>query len=176
MVDAAALGALPRAETSVRREGAPVRSVAPGRPAAGNVTEPRKRTYPMAPPPVARMRRAQLRIASIDPWSVMKVSFLFSVAIAMMGLVAVTLLWALLDMMGVFSTVGSTVDDVTGGPASGGFDVQAFFSLSRVLGFATIIALVDIVLLTALATVGAYLYNITTDFVGGIEVTLTEEE
>jgi hypothetical protein len=127
-------------------------------------------------PPVQRMRRARLKIANVDPWSVMKVSFLFSVAVAVMGLVAVTLLWALLDMMGVFTTVGNTVDDVTGGPASGGFDVQAFFSLSRVLGFTTIIALVDIVLLTALATVAAYLYNVTTDFVGGIEITLAEEE
>jgi hypothetical protein len=136
---------------------------------------PHHRTYPVAPP-VNRMRKARLKIANVDPWSVMKVSFLFSVAIAVMGLVAVTLLWALLDMMGVFTTVGNTVDDVTGGPASGGFDVQAFFSLSRVLGFTTIIALVDIVLLTALATVGAYLYNVTTDFVGGIEITLAEEE
>jgi hypothetical protein len=127
-------------------------------------------------PPSNRMRRARLKIANIDPWSVMKVSFLFSVAIALMGLVAVTLIWSLLDMMGVFSTVGSTVSDVTGGAGGGGFDVQAFFSLSRVLGFTTIIALVDVVLITALATIAAYLYNVTTDFVGGIEITLAEDE
>jgi len=126
--------------------------------------------------PANRMRRARLKIAHIDPWSIMKVSFLFAVAIAVICLVAVTLLWALLDMMGVFTTIGTTVDDVTGGQASSGFNVEAFFSLSRVLGFTTIIALVDIVLFTALATIGAYLYNVTTDFVGGIEVTLAEEE
>jgi hypothetical protein len=159
------------------RPGSPPRGESAARPAP-TAADPAIRRGPAFPaaPPVNRMRRARLKIANVDPWSVMKVSFLFSVAIAVMGLVAVTLLWALLDMMGVFSTVGNTIDDVTGGPASGGFDVQAFFSLSRVLGFTTIIALVDIVLLTALATVGAYLYNVTTDFVGGIEITLAEEE
>jgi len=178
--DAAGLGSPTRADKSVQAD-TPARAadtaVRPDRPATGtgHLAEQRKSMFPVAPP-VNRVRRARLKIANIDPWSVMKVSFLFSVAIAMMGLVAVTLLWSLLDMMGVFSTVGSTVDDVTGGPASGGFDVQAFFSLSRVLGFTTIIALVDIVLLTALATVGAYLYNVTTDFVGGIEITLADEE
>jgi len=41
---------------------------------------------------------------------------------------------------------------------------------------ATIIALVDIVMITALTTLCAYLYNISTDLVGGVEVTLAEEE
>jgi hypothetical protein len=123
-----------------------------------------------------RVRRARLKIANIDPWSVMKVSFLFSVALGVILLVAVALLWLLLDFMGFFSSVGSTVDDISGDQGSSGFDVVAFFSLPRVLGMATIIALVDIVMITALTTLCAYLYNISTDLVGGVEVTLAEEE
>jgi hypothetical protein len=122
------------------------------------------------------VRRARLKIANIDPWSVMKVSFLFSVALGVILLVAVALLWLLLDFMGFFSSVGSTVDDISGDQGSSGFDVVAFFSLPRVLGMATIIALVDIVMITALTTLCAYLYNISTDLVGGVEVTLAEEE
>ncbi|WP_019874423.1 DUF3566 domain-containing protein [Sporichthya polymorpha] len=123
-----------------------------------------------------RVRRARLKIANIDPWSVMKVSFLFSVALGVILLVAVALLWLLLDFMGFFSTVASTVDDISGEEGSSGFDVVAFFSLPRVLGMATIVALVDIVMITALTTLAAYLYNISTDLVGGVEVTLAEEE
>lgn len=123
-----------------------------------------------------RVRRARLKIANIDPWSVMKVSFLFSVALGVILLVAVALLWLLLDFMGFFSSVGSTVDDISGDQGSSGFDVVAFFSLPRVLGMATIVALVDIVMITALTTLCAYLYNISTDLVGGVEVTLAEEE
>lgn len=123
-----------------------------------------------------RVRRARLKIANIDPWSVMKVSFLFSVALGVILLVAVALLWLLLDFMGFFATVGSTVDDISGEEGSSGFDVVAFFSLPRVLGMATIVALVDIVMITALTTLCAYLYNISTDLVGGVEVTLAEEE
>jgi hypothetical protein len=123
-----------------------------------------------------RVRRARLKIANIDPWSVMKVSFLFSVALGVILLVAVALLWLLLDFMGFFSTVASTIDDVSGDEGSSGFDVEAFFSLPRVLGMATIVALVDIVMITALTTLCAYLYNISTDLVGGVELTLAEEE
>jgi hypothetical protein len=123
-----------------------------------------------------RVRRARLKIANIDPWSVMKVAFLFSVALGVILLVAVALLWMLLDILGFFSTVASTIDDVSGDEGSSGFDVEAFFSLPRVLGMATIVALVDIVMITALTTLCAYLYNISTDLVGGVELTLAEEE
>ncbi len=124
-----------------------------------------------------RVRRARLKIANIDPWSVMKVAFLFSVALGVILLVAVALLWLLLDFMGFFSTVASTVDDISGEEGgSSGFDVVAFFSLPRVLGMTTIVALVDIVMITALTTLCAYLYNISTDLVGGVEITLAEEE
>jgi hypothetical protein len=123
------------------------------------------------------VRRARLKIANIDPWSVMKVAFLFSVALGVILLVAVALLWLLLDFMGFFSTVASTVDDISGEEGgSSGFDVVAFFSLPRVLGMTTIVALVDIVMITALTTLCAYLYNISTDLVGGVEITLAEEE
>ena len=131
-------------------------------------------TAGVVPPP--RVRRARLKIANIDPWSVMKVSFLFSVALGIILLVAVTLLWALLDFMGFFDSVAGTIQDISKDSNGGGFDVVAFFSLPRVLGMTTIVALIDIILITALATLGAYLYNLSTDLVGGVEVTLAEEE
>lgn len=123
-----------------------------------------------------RVRRARLKVVNIDPWSVMKVSFLFSVAFGLVLLVAVALLWSVLDFMGVFASVGSTITDVSGDSNSTGFDVVSFFSLPRVMGMATVLALINTLMITALATLATYMYNLSTDLVGGVEVTLAEEE
>lgn len=125
---------------------------------------------------VPRTRKARLRIAKADPWSVMKVSFLLSIALGICTIVAVTVLWMVLDAMGVFSTVGGTISEATGSDDSEGFDLESFLSLPRVAGFTAVVALIDVVLATALATLGAFIYNLSAGFVGGIEVTLAEDE
>jgi len=117
-------------------------------------------------------------VAKVDPWSVMKVSFLLSVALGICTIVASAVLWMVMDAMGVFSTVGGTISEATGSSESNsnGFDLQSFLSLPRVLTFTTIIAVIDVVLATALATLGAFIYNISAGFVGGVELTLAEDE
>jgi hypothetical protein len=146
---------------------------APGSPAGAGVRRPRPaaRTVP-------RTRKARLRIAKADPWSVMKVSFLLSIALGICTIIAVAVLWMVLDAIGVFSTVGDTISEATtseqGG--SGGFDLVSFLSLSRVMVITTVIAVIDVILATALATLGAFVYNLSAGFVGGIELTLAEDE
>jgi hypothetical protein len=145
----------------------------PAGPAGAGVRRPRP-----AARPVPRTRKARLRIAKADPWSVMKVSFLLSIALGICTIVAVAVLWMVLDTIGVFSTVGSTISEATtseqGG--KGGFDLVSFLSLSRVLTITTVIAVIDVVLATALATLAAFVYNLSAGFVGGIELTLAEDE
>ncbi|MFI6033998.1 DUF3566 domain-containing protein [Streptomyces sp. NPDC051315] len=123
-----------------------------------------------------RVRKARLRVAKADPWSVMKVSFLLSIALGICTIVAAAVLWMVMDAMGVFSTVGGTISEATGSNESNGFDLQSFLSLSHVLMFTSIIAVIDVVLATALATLGAFIYNLSAGFVGGIELTLAEDE
>ncbi|WP_310433616.1 DUF3566 domain-containing protein [Streptomyces sp. 3330] len=145
---------------------------APAAPAAaGAVRRPRTgaRTTP-------RVRKARLRVSKADPWSVMKVSFLLSIALGICTIVAAAVLWMVMDAMGVFSTVGGTVSEATGSNESNGFDLQSFLSLSHVLMFTSIIAVIDVVLATALATLGAFIYNLSAGFVGGVELTLAEDE
>ena len=48
--------------------------------------------------------------------------------------------------------------------------------MSRVMGFTMIVAVVDVVLITAIATLGAFLYNLAAALLGGIEVILAEDE
>ncbi|MFF7239492.1 DUF3566 domain-containing protein [Streptomyces collinus] len=137
----------------------------------GTVRRPRTgaRTAP-------RTRKARLRVAKADPWSVMKVSFLLSIALGICTIVASAVLWMVMDAMGVFSTVGGTISEATGSNEANGFDLQAFLSLPHVLMFSTIIAVIDVVLATALATLGSFIYNLSAGFVGGIELTLAEDE
>ncbi|WP_327354817.1 DUF3566 domain-containing protein [Streptomyces sp. NBC_01304] len=123
-----------------------------------------------------RTRKARLRVAKADPWSVMKVSFLLSIALGICTIVASAVLWMVMDAMGVFSTVGGTISEATGSNESNGFDLQSFLSLPRVLMFTSIIAVIDVVLATALATLGAFIYNLSAGFVGGVELTLAEDE
>ncbi|MEW2253991.1 DUF3566 domain-containing protein [Streptomyces sp. NPDC047869] len=123
-----------------------------------------------------RTRKARLRVAKADPWSVMKVSFLLSIALGICTVVASAVLWMVMDAMGVFSTVGGTISEATGSNEANGFDLQSFLSLPHVLTFASIIAVIDVVLATALATLGAFIYNLSAGFVGGIELTLAEDE
>ncbi|MEU0369385.1 DUF3566 domain-containing protein [Streptomyces sp. NPDC006283] len=143
----------------------------PGQQAGAAVRRPRTgaRTTP-------RTRKARLRVAKADPWSVMKVSFLLSIALGVCTVVAAAVLWMVMDAMGVFSTVGGTISEATGSNESNGFDLQSFLSLPRVLIFTSVIAVIDVVLATALATLGAFIYNLSAGFVGGVELTLAEDE
>ena len=124
-----------------------------------------------------RVRKARLRVARVDPWSVMKVSFVLSIALGIVSLVGTAVVWEVLSSLGVFSSLDKTVGDLTsGGSGSNGFDLSAVLSFSKVEGYMLIVALVDVVLVTALATLGAYLYNLSSGFVGGLEVTLAEDQ
>jgi hypothetical protein len=176
---AAPAGAAPEAGSALPGERQPQQPAQPYHPPqaypaqtpAGAVRRPRTgaRTAP-------RTRKARLRVAKTDPWSVMKVSFLLSIALGICTIVAAAVLWMVLDAMGVFSTVGGTISEATGSNESNGFDLQSFLSLPHVLMFTSIIAVIDVVLATALATLGSFIYNLSAGFVGGIELTLAEDE
>jgi len=119
-------------------------------------------------------RRARLFLKRIDPWSVMKFSFAVSFVMFFVAIVATTVLYLALDAMGVFDSLNRTlVDNLTanGGKASS-FKITAF----GVIGSAGVLGLINVVLFTALATLGAFIYNVCADLVGGIEVTLSEKE
>jgi Transmembrane domain of unknown function (DUF3566) len=121
-------------------------------------------------------RRARLRLVHLDPWSVMKTSFLLSIAFGIVTVVAVAVVWSVLGAAGVWDSINKTVGDVLGGDTAQNFDVQNYVGTSRVLGFTMIVAVVDVVLITAIATLSAFLYNLAAALLGGLEVTLAEDD
>ncbi|WP_395658093.1 DUF3566 domain-containing protein [Nocardioides sp.] len=121
-------------------------------------------------------RRARLRLTRIDPWSVMKTSFLLAVAFGVVTVVSVFIIWSVLAAAGVWDSINQTVQDVVGGQDAEGFDVETYVGMSRVMGFTILVAVVDVVLITAIATLGAFLYNMAAALLGGVELTLAEDE
>ena len=117
-----------------------------------------------------RPRRARVYVTRLDPWSIAKVAFLLSLAIGIVIVVAVAVVFWTLDSTGALDAVSRTVDDVLG---TGGFNLLTTLEFSRVLGLAAVIASVEIVLVSALATLFAYLYNISVGLTGGVEVILS---
>lgn len=120
-------------------------------------------------------RRARLRLTRVDPWSVMKTAFLLSVAFGIVTVVSVFIVWSVLGAAGVWDSINATAQDILGDEAAGTFDITAYIGTSRVMGFTMLVAVVDVVLLTAVATLGAFLYNMAAALLGGIEVTLAED-
>jgi hypothetical protein len=121
-------------------------------------------------------RRARLRLVHLDPWSVMKTAFLLSIAFGIVAVVAVAVVWSVLGAAGVWDSINKTVSDVLGGDSAQNFDVRNYVGTSRVLGFTMFVAVIDVVLVTAISTLGAFLYNLAAALLGGVEVTLAEDE
>jgi hypothetical protein len=117
--------------------------------------------------------RASMQIRRIDPWSTLKVSLLLSVALFFVWMIAVAFLYLVLGGMGVWSKLNSNVGDLLNNTSGSSGELV---SSGTIFGGAVLIGLVNIVLLTAMATIGAFVYNLTTDLIGGIEVTLADRD
>jgi hypothetical protein len=120
-------------------------------------------------------RRASLQVKRVDPWSVLKLAFVLSVALFFVWLVAVGVLYGVLDGMGVWDKLNSDYNSFAQSSAAAG-GATALITVQRVFGVAAIIGAINIVLFTALATVGAFVYNVSADLAGGLEITLAERE
>jgi hypothetical protein len=120
-------------------------------------------------------RRAKLNVKRIDPWSVMKFSFAVSLVLFIVVIVATSVLYLALDAMGVFESVNSSLTDLVS--AGGGENASTFrITAKGVIGTSALIGAVNVVLFTALATLGAFIYNVCADLVGGVELTLAERD
>lgn len=117
-------------------------------------------------------RRVDLAIARIDAWTVMKVSFLLSVAFGIAIVIATIVLWFMLDAMHVFSTLESFLQEIGAGKFT---ELLEYVRLPRTIAYATIVGVINVVLMTAISTLGVMLYNVVASLVGGIKVSLMDE-
>ncbi|GGF47352.1 hypothetical protein GCM10011519_21770 [Marmoricola endophyticus] len=121
--------------------------------------------------PARKPRRARLRLTQVDAWTVLKTTFLLSIAMGIVSIVAVAVIWTVLGVAGVFDSMNDTIQSLLGND----FRIQDYIGTGRILGFTMIFAVVNVVLLTAIGTLAAFLYNLAATLLGGVEVTLTED-
>ncbi len=119
-------------------------------------------------------RRARLQLRHIDTWSALKISLVLSIALFFIWMVAVGVLYGVLNALGVFETLNDLFGQV--GSVSGNEATGDVITPGVVFGGAAIIGAINIVLLTALCTVGTFIYNLCSDLVGGLEITLSERD
>lgn len=148
-------------------------AAAAGTPGGAAGAAPARKTQPAAKPRPGAPRKARLRLIKVDPWSVMKTAFLLSLAFGVVLFVAVTMVWLVLGAAGVWDSVNEAVKNFDENTT---FDITHYLGTGRVLGLTALVAVVDVVLMTALATLTAFLYNMAASLLGGIELTFAEEK
>jgi predicted membrane metal-binding protein len=120
-------------------------------------------------------RVARLTVASIDPWSALKLSFLLSVAAVIALVIGVAVLWLVLDGIGVFEQLNKVLGDIGLSTTTEQFDIYKYVGFGKVISIAIVIGVINAALLTALATVTTLLYNLSAGLVGGVRVTLSDD-
>jgi hypothetical protein len=155
----------------------PPRATAGSTSSTSSMPRPDPRTSrPVAPVrQVTRGRRARLVLKRVDPWSVFLFTVVWSIFLGIALVIAVALLYATLSRLGVLSSVNKLIGDVTAEPGTTSTP-STFFTAGKILTLTALIAALNVVLLTALATIGAFLYNLCASMTGGIEVTLSDRD
>lgn len=117
-------------------------------------------------------RRIRLTLARLDPFSVMKLSFLLSIGIGIATVIAVALLWNIVDSIGLWDSLNKLGSDLNGNKP---LTILDLFTFSKMVSYATVVAVVNIVIITALGTLFAFLYNIVAGLLGGLKMTFTDQ-
>lgn len=121
-------------------------------------------------------RRARLRLSRLDPWSVMKTAFLFSIAAGIILVVAVYVIWSVIGASGLLDSIDDIVGSVLKSPGdTAPFHIEQYVNTQKVMGVTALLACIDVVIITALTTLASFLYNLASTMVGGLEVTLAED-
>ncbi|MDV6238829.1 DUF3566 domain-containing protein [Trueperella bernardiae] len=116
--------------------------------------------------------RVRMTISRIDPLSALKLSFLVSVGVGIMIVIAAILLWFTLDAMHVWARIDELLVTLNSAPL---LELGQFMQFGRVVSFAVVVGVIEVVLMTLFGTVMALLYNVVAMLVGGLGITVTDE-
>ncbi|MCI7305851.1 MULTISPECIES: DUF3566 domain-containing protein [Trueperella] len=116
--------------------------------------------------------RVRMTISRIDPLSALKLSFLVSVGVGIMIVIAAILLWFTLDAMHVWARINELLVTLNSEPL---LELGQFMQFGRVVSFAVVVGVIEVVLMTLFGTVMALLYNVVAMLVGGLGITVTDE-
>ena len=121
--------------------------------------------------PKEARKQIRLKLRVIDVWSATKVGFFVAIAAGIAIIVGAWLIWSVLANSGVFSAVGGLLSSVLG--EANVFNLEDEFSFDNVMSTAITLALLNLVITTALAAIYALIFNLISKLVGGISLTFT---
>lgn len=114
-------------------------------------------------------KQVRLKLVFVDFWSAVKFSFLVSVCMAIVGVVATMLIYTVLLSTQVLAKIDELFMDIVGGEES----LMALLGLPQVLGFAIVVGILNIIVGTALGAVASLIYNLLVRVVGGFQFGFT---
>ncbi len=126
---------------------------------------------PLSKPRDSNLKQVQLRLFGIDILSAIKFGFFISLASAVATLVGALLIWSILSNSGVLSNVGGLITSLFGDAS--GINLEESLSFGSFMVNAGLFALLNVVVVTALAGVWAAIFNLISRLVGGIKLTFT---
>lgn len=172
--DGSATGSKDSASGDAGREGSSRMGSGKGSASKGASRSPVRSSSGTAAAPAERRgpRRVRLTLARLDPFSVMKLSFLVAIGIGIATVVAAIVLWNLVEAIGLWSQIDQIGRDLNNGKP---LPFMEFFSFSKMTSYATIVAVVNVVVITALGTLMAFLYNLVAALLGGLKMTFTDD-
>jgi hypothetical protein len=119
--------------------------------------------------PVAT-KQVRLKLVYVDFWSAVKLSFLVAVSLGIVLVVATILVYLVLQSTNIFSTLDKTLAEILGDDS---FSITNSFSLVQVSLFSVIVAILNIIVGTALGAITSVLYNFSVRITGGLLVGFT---
>jgi hypothetical protein len=169
--DAGVKGSGPWGDAAARYAENPVRPPAAPAPVPPSAATAGARPAPRRSAGTTPGRQAKLRISHFDVWSVSRFVFVVSLLLLVVGVVAVAMLWVVLDQAGVFRSVSNAIGDTNGDPAS----AKNYFAFTTVMLWTFLIGVVNVVIGTVCAALGTLIYNTCAGLIGGVAVTLGED-
>lgn len=113
-------------------------------------------------------RKVRRLLRHVDPWSMLKASLVFFVSVWLVVVVASVIVWSVARGSGTVTNIEDFIDS--------NFSTEWRFDGGFLLRGVGLVGLISAILATLATTVGAVMFNLISDVIGGIWITVIEEE
>ena len=124
---------------------------------------------------MADWTHAGLRLVRVEPYSVTRLAFVVSVLLMIVTTVAAAVFWLVLAVTRLLGTRSTRASPRLLSDDSASFDITDYLGFTRMVGGTLVLSGINVILMTALATVGAHMYNLAAALLGGVEATFTDD-